>query len=72
MNYRKRPPANTMSRAGVSRVVLARELGIEEIREIKARTSCELDVFVARRAVRQRVRPLSLSSFLGASPRTGA
>jgi putative protease len=35
-----------MSRAGISRVVLARELGIEEIREIKARTSCELEVFV--------------------------
>ncbi len=38
--------ANAMSRVGVSRVVLARELGIEEIREIKERTSCELEVFV--------------------------
>ncbi len=38
--------ANALSRSGVSRVVLARELGLEEVREIKTRTSCELEVFV--------------------------
>jgi len=37
---------NALSRSGVSRVVLARELGLNEVREIKMRTSCELEVFV--------------------------
>jgi len=38
--------ANALSRSGVSRVVLARELGLNEVQEIKMRTSCELEVFV--------------------------
>lgn len=38
--------ANALSRSGISRVVLARELGLEEIREIRTRTSSELEVFV--------------------------
>lgn len=46
MNIASARAANAMSRAGVSRVVLSRELGLEEIRDIKARTSCELEVFV--------------------------
>ncbi len=46
MNIASARAANTMSRSGVSRVVLARELGLEEVREIKERTSCELEVFV--------------------------
>jgi len=46
MNIASARAANTMSRAGVSRVVLARELGLPEIQDIKARTSCELEVFV--------------------------
>jgi len=46
MNIASARAANTMSRSGVSRVVLARELGLPEIREIKARSSCELEVFV--------------------------
>ena len=46
MNIASARAANTMSRSGISRVVLARELGIDEIRDIKARTSCELEVFV--------------------------
>lgn len=46
MNIASARAANTMSRAGVSRVVLARELGLPEIEEIKSRTSCELEVFV--------------------------
>jgi putative protease len=33
-------------RLGVSRVVLARELSLEEIRKIRAQTDCELEVFV--------------------------
>ncbi len=46
MNIASARAANTMSRSGVSRVVLARELGIAEIQDIKARSSCELEVFV--------------------------
>ncbi len=46
MNVASAKAANAMGRAGVSRVVLARELGLSEIREIKERTSCELEVFV--------------------------
>ncbi len=46
MNIASARAANAMGRAGVSRVVLARELGLPEIREIKARTTCELEVFV--------------------------
>ena len=46
MNIASARAANTLSRSGVSRVVLARELGLAEIQDIKARTSCELEVFV--------------------------
>lgn len=46
MNIASSAAANAMSRAGVSRVVLARELSLEEIREIKKNTTCELEVFV--------------------------
>lgn len=46
MNIASARAANTMSRAGVSRVVLARELGLAEIQDIKSRSSCELEVFI--------------------------
>lgn len=46
MNASSVKAVNTLSRAGVSRVVLSRELGLEEIRAVKAATSCELEVFV--------------------------
>ena len=46
LNIASARAANALSRSGVSRVVLARELGLEEVREIKMRTSCELEVFV--------------------------
>lgn len=46
MNIASARAANTMSRSGVSRVVLARELSLTEVRDIKARSSCELEVFV--------------------------
>ncbi len=46
MNIASARAANAMSRSGVSRVVLARELGLPEVREIRERTSCELEVFV--------------------------
>lgn len=46
MNIASSAAANAMSRAGVSRVVLARELSFDEIREIKKNTTCELEIFV--------------------------
>ena len=45
MNIASAQAANTLSRAGASRVVLSRELALEEIKEIRERTSCELEVF---------------------------
>lgn len=46
MNIASAKAANAMSRAGVSRVVLARELGLSEVQDIRQATSCELEVFV--------------------------
>ncbi|HHU35674.1 MAG TPA: U32 family peptidase, partial [Treponema sp.] len=46
LNIASARAANSLSRVGVSRVVLARELGLEEVQDIKMRTSCELEVFV--------------------------
>lgn len=46
MNIASSRAANAMSRAGISRVVLARELSLDEIRAIKKNSSCELEVFV--------------------------
>jgi putative protease len=38
--------ANALSKYGFSRVVLARELSLEELRDIRTRTNMELEVFV--------------------------
>jgi putative protease len=46
MNIASSRACNLLSKRGVSRVVLARELRFEEIRDIRARTNCELEVFV--------------------------
>ena len=46
MNIASARGANALSRHGVSRVVLARELSLEELRNIKAETNMELEVFV--------------------------
>ena len=35
-----------LQKAGLSRVVVARELGLEEIRQIKQNTDCEIEMFV--------------------------
>jgi len=65
MNIASARAANAMSRDGVSRVVLARELGLEEVREIRGRTSVELETFV-HGALCVSVSGLCLfSSFLG-------
>ena len=45
LNIASAKAANAMSRWGVSRTVLARELSLEEIRAVHANTSCELEVF---------------------------
>jgi putative protease len=46
MNIASARGANALSRHGVSRVVLARELSCEELKNIKSETNLELEVFV--------------------------
>jgi len=46
MNIASARGANALSRHGVSRVVLARELSLEEIKSVKNETNLELEVFV--------------------------
>jgi putative protease len=46
MNIASARGANALSRHGVSRVVLARELSLEELRSIRTETNMELEVFV--------------------------
>lgn len=46
MNVESAAGINLLSKAGLKRVVVARELGLEEIRYIKSHTSAELEVFV--------------------------
>ncbi|MDR2313375.1 MAG: U32 family peptidase [Spirochaetaceae bacterium] len=46
MNIASARGANALSKYGVSRVVLARELSLEEIRGIRENTNMELEVFV--------------------------
>jgi putative protease len=46
MNVSSARGANLLSRYGFSRVVLARELSLDEIREIRANTNIELETFI--------------------------
>ena len=46
MNVASSKGANIASKSGISRVVLARELSLDEISEIHYNTNCELEVFV--------------------------
>jgi putative protease len=46
MNIASARGANALSRHGVSRVVLSRELSLEELRGVKSETNLELEVFV--------------------------
>ncbi|MCL2197095.1 MAG: U32 family peptidase [Treponema sp.] len=46
MNIASARGANALSRYGVSRVVLARELSLKELRSIKTETNLELEVFI--------------------------
>ncbi|MDR2952626.1 MAG: U32 family peptidase [Treponema sp.] len=65
MNIASSRGANALSRYGVSRVVLARELSLEELRGIRSETNLEMEVFV-HGALCVSVSGLCLfSSFLG-------
>lgn len=46
MNVESAAGVNLLSRAGLKRVVVARELGLEEIKYIKSHTNAELEIFV--------------------------
>ena len=46
MNIASAKAANLMGKEGFKRVVLARELGLKEIQDIKANSNVELEVFV--------------------------
>ena len=46
MNIASSKAANIASGQGISRVVLARELSLQEIKQINEKTNCELEVFV--------------------------
>ncbi len=46
MNIASSKAVNLMAKEGVKRVVLARELGLKEIQEIRSKTTTELEVFV--------------------------
>ena len=46
MNAESASAVNLLGKEGFKRVVLARELGIEEIMNIKSKTNCSLEVFV--------------------------
>lgn len=46
MNVESSAAANLLSREGFKRVVVARELGLEEIKKIKASTNAEIEMFV--------------------------
>lgn len=46
MNAESASAVNLLGKEGFKRVVLARELGIEEIKDIKSKTKCSLEVFV--------------------------
>jgi len=65
MNIACARAVNTMSRSGISRVVLSRELGLDEVRQIRERTSCELEVFVHGALCVSQSGLCLFSSFLG-------
>lgn len=46
MNVESSAGANMLSKSGIKRVVLARELGLEEIKKIKSETNAQLEIFV--------------------------
>ena len=69
MNVESASAVNLLSREGVKRVVLARELGLEEIKSIKAATTAELEVFVHGALCVSESGLCLFSSFLGGKAR---
>jgi collagenase-like PrtC family protease len=65
MNIASASGVNALSRQGVSRVVLARELSLNEIRDIRSQTSAELEVFVHGALCMSASGICLFSSFLG-------
>lgn len=65
MNIASSKACNVASRMGVSRVVLARELSLEEIKQIHCQTNCELEVFVHGALCISESGLCMFSSFLG-------
>ena len=46
MNVESAAGVNLLSKVGLKRVVVARELGLEEVKKIKESTNCEIEMFV--------------------------
>ena len=65
MNVENADAANLLAREGLKRVVLARELGLSEIKDIKANTKAELEIFVHGALCVSESGLCQFSSFLG-------
>jgi putative protease len=65
MNIASSRGANFLSKQGLSRVVLARELSLEELREIRSRTNMEMEIFVHGALCMSASGLCLFSSFLG-------
>ena len=65
MNVASAAAANLLLSQGVKRVVLARELGLEEVRQVKQQTSAEIEMFVHGALCVSESGLCQFSSFLG-------
>ncbi len=65
MNVESAAAANLLSKEGFKRVVLARELGLEEIKQIKTKSNVELEIFVHGSLCVSESGLCMFSSFLG-------
>ncbi len=65
MNVESADAANLLAAQGLKRVVVARELGLEEVRSIKARTKAEIEMFVHGALCVSESGLCQFSSFLG-------
>src|SRR5574344_2916860 len=70
MNVESAAGVNLLSREGLKRVVLARELGLEEIKKIKASTNAQLEMFVHGALCVSESGLCLFSSFLGGKSAT--
>lgn len=65
MNVESAAGVNALAREGVKRVVLARELGLDEIKSIRSQTNSELEIFVHGAICVSESGLCMFSSFLG-------